>query len=124
MSVKATPVSAAPVFGFVIVKESVVVPFNANVPAPNDLDIEGGAITVSVSDAVLPVPPFVDVTVTVLIFVPAVVPVTITVTVQLPLAEIDAPLKLTPGPFAAAVTVPPVQFVEALGVAAFCIPEG
>ncbi len=73
---------------------------------------------------VLPVPPLVDVAATLLVKVPVVVPVTVTVTVQLELVLIVAPLKLTLAPFAAAVTVPPVQVVAAAGVAAFCIPVG
>ena len=73
---------------------------------------------------VLPVPPLVDVAETLFVFVPVVVPVTVTVTVQLLLTGIDAPLKLTLGPFAAAVTVPPAQVVDAAGAAAFCIPAG
>lgn len=73
---------------------------------------------------VLPVPPLVEVVVTLFVFVPAVVPVTVTVTVQLLFTGIVAPLKLTLPPFAAAVTVPPEQVVDAFGVAAFCKPAG
>src|SRR5258706_1164904 len=73
---------------------------------------------------VLPVPLLVEETVTLFIFVPEVVPVTVTVTVQLLFIAIDAPLKLMLDPFAAAVTVPPVQVVETFGTAAFCKPDG
>ena len=74
--------------------------------------------------AVLPVPPLVDATVTLFVFVPAVVPVIVTVTVQLLFTGMDAPLKLTLVPLAAAVTVPPAQVVAAAGAAVFCIPAG
>ena|ERR1051326_2505109 len=81
-------------------------------------------MTPNVTDDVLPVPPFVEEAVTLLVFVPEVTAVIVTVTVQLELTAIDAPLKLTLGPLAAAVTVPLVQVVEAAGVPAFCIPAG
>jgi hypothetical protein len=74
--------------------------------------------------AVFPVPPLVETTVTVLVFVPILVPVTITVTVQLPLGGMEAPFKLTSGPFAAAVTLPPEHVVDGFGVPAFCTPDG
>jgi hypothetical protein len=73
---------------------------------------------------VLPVPPFVEEAATLFVSVPATVPVTLTVTVQLELTGIEAPFKLTLGPLAVAVTVPPVQVVKAAGVGAFCIPVG
>ena len=73
---------------------------------------------------VFPVPPLVEETVTLFDFVPALVLVTVTVTVQLPPTAMLAPIRLALGPFAAAVTVPPVQVVEAFGVAAFCKPVG
>lgn len=53
VSVNATPVSIVPVFGFVMVKSSVVVPFRGMVAAPKDLLIEGGATTVTVFEPVL-----------------------------------------------------------------------
>ena len=57
-SVNATPVSAT-VFaaGFVIVNVSEVDPFNETLAAPNAFAIEGGASTVTLADAVPPVPP-------------------------------------------------------------------
>jgi len=55
VSVKATFVRAVLVFGFVMVKLKVVVPFNGIVAAPNDFEIEGGATTVVDALAVLPV---------------------------------------------------------------------
>jgi hypothetical protein len=75
--------------------------------------------------AIPPMPPLVEVAATLFDFVPAVVAVTVTVTVQLLFTRIDAPLKLTLGVgIFVAVTVPPVQVVEAFGTAAFCIPAG
>jgi hypothetical protein len=63
LSVKATPVSeTALAIGFVIVKLSDVEPFKGMVAAPNDFAIVGGDATLRLSVAVLPVPPFVDVT--------------------------------------------------------------
>src|ERR1041385_5774541 len=57
LSVKATPLSAIPVFGFVMVKLSDVVPFSGMVDAPNCFVIDGGEATVRFAVAVLPVPP-------------------------------------------------------------------
>jgi len=62
LSVKATPLSATPVFGFVMVKVSDVVPFSGIVAAPNALAMDGGETTVKSAEAVLPVPPLVEVT--------------------------------------------------------------
>ncbi len=107
-SVKATPVSAVPAFGFVSVKVSVVVPFKATVAAPKDLVIEGGAITVVVSLAVFPVPPLVEVTLpVVLFFTPAVAPVTVTGKLQVPPATIEPPASDITPVAAVVVTVPP-----------------
>jgi hypothetical protein len=62
LSVNATPLSATPVLGFVIVKLSEVEPFSGMLAAPNDLVIVGGVATVRFADAVLPVPPLIEVT--------------------------------------------------------------
>jgi hypothetical protein len=84
-----------------------------------------GEWTARVSVAVLPVPPFVEETAPlVFVYVLAVEAVTFTVTVHEPPAATVAPLKLTVFPFATAVTVPLVHVVAALGVVAFCKPEG
>src|SRR5205823_5826996 len=56
LSVKATPLSVLAVFGFVIVKLSVLLPFNATLVGLNALLMVGGAITVRLAVAVLPVP--------------------------------------------------------------------
>jgi hypothetical protein len=62
VSLNATPVSATLVFGLVMVKLSDVVPFSGICAAPKDLVIVGAAATVRFAEAVLPVPPFVEVT--------------------------------------------------------------
>jgi hypothetical protein len=62
LSVNASPVSARLVFGFVMLKVSEVVPFSGIVAAPKALVMEGGVATVRFAVAVLPVPPFVEVT--------------------------------------------------------------
>jgi hypothetical protein len=76
VSLNATPVRspAAVVFGLLIVKVTVVVPFNGMLAAPKALEIVGGATTVIEAFAVLPVPAVVSLTVTLLFFTPAVVP--------------------------------------------------
>jgi len=112
VSVKATPVNAMVVFELVIVKVSVDVPPAKIGLGEKDLPMEGGAMTVVVSLAVLPVPPFVEVTApVVLFFTPAVEPVTVTLNVQLPLAAIEPPLNaIVSG--AVVVNVPPHWVVE------------
>jgi len=79
LSVKATPVSATPTFGFVMLKVNEVVPFSGIEAKPNALVIVGGVTTVKLAVAVLPVPPFVELTAPV-VFVkfPDAVPVTLT----------------------------------------------
>ncbi len=49
-------------FGFWMVNVSEVVPFNGMLAAPNALVIDGGVATVKLAEAVLPVPPLVEVT--------------------------------------------------------------
>src|SRR5215470_16216438 len=123
-SVNPTPVSDTVEFGFIMVNVSVVVPLSAMLDEPNDLLIEGGATTVMLADALLPVPPFVEVTLPdVLFFTPAVVPVTSTITVQVPLGEMVPPLNVSVVSPAFGAKVPP-QEVLAPGVAATCNPEG
>src|SRR5579863_8302218 len=58
LSVNATPVSATPAFGFVMLNVSEVVPFSGMVATPNAFVIAGGLATVKLAVAVLPVPPF------------------------------------------------------------------
>jgi hypothetical protein len=87
-----------------------------------------GEFTVNVSLAVLPVmvvPETVACTLPLVFgYVPAPTPVTLTVTVHDPPAETVPALRLMLPPFAAAVTVPPVQVVAPFGVAVFCKPTG
>ena len=89
MSENATPVRAT-VFtvGFVSVKVIVEVPLTVILAGENALLIVGGDATVTVAVEVLPVPPFVEVTVTELLFAPAVVPVTFTENVHELLGEV------------------------------------
>jgi hypothetical protein len=83
------------------------------------LVIIGGAATVRVAEAVLPVPPFVELTAPVVLFLtPAVVAVTATETTHELLAAIDPPLNvrvISPGE---GENVPPLQVPIALGVLA------
>jgi hypothetical protein len=79
LSVKAIPVSARFVLGFWIVKVSDVVPFSGMLAAPNALVIDDGEATVKLAEAVLPVPPLVEVTApVVLVYWPEAAPVTVT----------------------------------------------
>jgi len=61
LSVKLTPVSAV-ALGLVSMNVKDVLPFSAIVDAPKAFEIVGGAITVRLAVAVLPVPPLVEVT--------------------------------------------------------------
>jgi hypothetical protein len=62
VSVKATPVSELPVFGLLMVKLNALVPFNGTAVGLNDLVMAGAWATLKLAEAVLPVPPFVEVT--------------------------------------------------------------
>src|SRR5580704_6979009 len=62
LSVNATPLSGTLVFGLVMLNVSEVVPFRGTSAAPNDLVIVGGEATVKLAEAVLPVPPLVELT--------------------------------------------------------------
>src|SRR6478609_2152729 len=79
VSVHATPVSACTfAAGLVIVKVREVVAFSAIVLGLNTLAIEGGASTLTLAEAVPPVPPSVEVTLpVVLVCKPAAMPVTV-----------------------------------------------
>lgn len=61
LSIKATPL-AVELFGLEMAKLKLVVPFTGMVAAPNDLVIERGLATLRFAEAVLPVPPLVEVT--------------------------------------------------------------
>jgi len=118
LSVNATPLSALAVFGLVMVKLSVLLPFNAILAGANALLIAGGTTTVMFAVEVLPVPPLVEVADTLLLFTPAVVPVTFTLKVHEVLVVKVAPARLTVPEPATAVMVPPPQLpVKPLGVA-------
>lgn len=119
VSLNATPASAT-VFaaGLVILKVSVLVPFTGMVVGLNALAIEGGAMTVSGADAVLPVPPLVEDTAPVVLTkAPAVVPVTFTTTVQELAVATLPPVRLMLVPPAVAEGVPPQLLVKAFGLA-------
>jgi hypothetical protein len=84
VSLKATPLSAVPAFGLVMVKVSVVLAPTRIVPVPNAFVMVGGATTVTVA-VLLAAPAPVSVAETapvVLAFAPAVVPVTLTMSVH------------------------------------------
>src|SRR5207247_8518585 len=95
VSLNPTPVNAAVVLLFVIVKVSVEVPFSGMLVGLNALAIEGALSTVMVADAVFPCAVSFEVTLPlVLFFTPAVAPVTVTVIWQLALTATDPPLTV------------------------------
>src|ERR1035437_898519 len=121
VSVKATPVNAGEALGLLIVKLSEVDPFSGILAAPKDFTIVGGTTappTVTLAEAVPPVPPPNEVIApVVLFFVPAVVPVTFTLKVHEALAASVAPVKLTAPDPAVATMVPAPQLpVSPFGV--------
>jgi len=128
VSLNATPVrsplAGVPgLFGLLMVKVSVVVPFSGMLAAPNALLIVGGATTVRTAVAVTLVPPSVELTCTLLLLSPAVVPCTFTETAQEALAANVPPDKASEPDPAAAVAVPPHVLVR-FGVAAITSPAG
>jgi len=62
LSVKAMPVRFPAAFGFVIVKVRLVLSYSVMETAPKLLLMDGGASTVSGADAVLPMPPLLELT--------------------------------------------------------------
>jgi hypothetical protein len=108
VSVNATPVSGTVLAGgFVIVKVSVVVVLSAIVVGLKALAIDGGATTIRLAVAVLPVPPLVELTFPVLlIYAPAVAPVTVTLNGHWPFTAMVAPVNVIPVG-AVVVRVPP-----------------
>ena len=89
-----------------MVKLRLVEPFSGIEAAPNDLIMTGGPTTVMLALEVLPVPPFVELTVTLLFLTPAVVPVTFRDIVhEAPGARL-APDRLTEEDPSTAVAVP------------------
>ncbi len=108
LSVNATPVSVTVLFGLLMVKVSELVAFSAMLVGLNTLVMAGGAATVRLAEAVLPVPPLPEVTApVVLVKLPVAVPFTSTVTVQLLLTAITPPVSDTAPDPALAVVVPP-----------------
>jgi len=123
ISVKAMPLRLV-VFGFEIVNVRLVLVFRLIWAAPNAFEIVGGASTMMLAEAVLPVPPLVELTaLVVLSFWPAVVPVTLTLTLQDALAATVPPLRLIDPLPAVAVTVP-WQPLETAGGVAITSPAG
>jgi len=117
LSVNATPASVAVLaVGLVMVYVNVAFVFGAMSMGENDSAIAGGATTISVADAVAPVPPLAEVTALVVLFmVPAATPVTLIVNEQVPLAAMLTPLRLTAFEPAAAVAVPPQVLLMPFG---------
>jgi hypothetical protein len=124
-SVKAIPLSDAPVFGLAMVKLRVVFPPSAMLAAPNDLLMVGGLNTARLAEAVLPVPPSVElIAPVVLLLVPAAVPVTLTEKVQEALAANVSPDRLTEPDPPVAVMLPPTQVLVSPGDADTAKPPG
>ena len=124
LSVKAIEVSGPVVLGFDTVKVSEVEALKLILAAPKDFCSAGGATTVILALAVLPVPAFPDVTATLLLLAPAAAPVTFTTMVQDPETGSVAPEREMEELPADAVIVPPPQLpVSPLGDAT-CNPAG
>ena len=100
-----------------------VVPPVATFAGPKALLIDGGARTVTLAEAVPPVPPSFEVTLpVVLFFTPAVVAVMLTETVHVPLPATVPPEKVKVVSPALGANVP--HGALAFGVAATCRPDG
>src|SRR5579864_205547 len=94
-----------------------VVPFSGMLAAPKTLVIEGGVATVRLAEAVLPVPPFVELTAPlVLVYCPDAVPVTFTTRVQFVFTAMLPPVREILVEPATAVAVPPQVFERPFGV--------
>src|SRR5579859_1884392 len=97
LSVNAMPLSATPVFGLLIANVRLVVPFSGMLAAPKALVIDGGEATVKLAEAVLPVPPLVEVTFpVVLVYCPETAPVTVTLNWHWLLTAMVAPVSAIP----------------------------
>src|SRR5579864_9594618 len=91
-----------------------VVPFSGMLAAPKALVIVGGVATVKLAEAVLPVPPLVELTApVVLVYCPEAVPVTVTLNWHWLLMAIVAPESEMPVG-AVVVSVPPHTVAVAL----------
>jgi len=120
VSVKPTPVNVE-ALGLLMVKLSEVEPFSTTLPEPKDFPIVGGTTaapaTVTLADAVPPLPPSTEVTApVVLLLTPAVVPVTLTLRLHEALDVSVAPLSVTVPDPAVAVNVAPQVFTSPFGV--------
>src|ERR1051326_1862297 len=114
VSLKATPVSAIDVFGLLMLNVSDVLAFSRMLAAPNALVIVGGLATVRLAEAVLPVPPLVEVTFPVVfVYWPAAAPVTVTLNWHWLFTAIVAPESAMPVG-AVVVSVPPQTVAVAL----------
>jgi hypothetical protein len=114
LSVKAIPFRVTLVFGFWILNVNEVVPFSGICAAPNNLVMDGGEATVKFAEAVLPVPPLVEVTLpVVLVYCPEAAPVTVTLNWHWLLTAIVAPVNAIPVG-EVVVSVPPQTVAEAL----------
>jgi hypothetical protein len=116
LSLNETPLNPD-AFALLTLKVTDVVPLRGMLAAPKALLIVGGASTVMLAFAVLPVPPSVELTCTLLCFTPAVVPVTFAEIVQEALDPSVPPDKFSEEAPAAAVAVPPQVLLRLLGVA-------
>ena len=98
VSVKATPLSARLALLFVMLNVSVVVPFNGIELAVKLLVMDGAEPTVRLADAVLPVPPLVDVTAPggIVCSSPKLAPVTVTLNWHCPPAAMVALVNWMP----------------------------
>jgi hypothetical protein len=94
--------------GLVILKASVVDPFNGMVTAPNVAAMDGAVAERRVAEALFPVPPLVELTLPVVLRnVPAMAVVTLTLNVHEPCAAIVPPVMTTLFPPATAVIAAP-----------------
>lgn len=119
LSVNAIPVTVRLALVLLIVNVRLVVPFSGTVAAPNAFAIDGGLITVRVSEDVLPLPWSLESMVTLLLYTPSSVPCTSTVMVHVkvgPAGSAGLEKLIVPLP-AVAVTDPP-QLLTTLGVVA------
>src|SRR5713101_753853 len=97
VSLTATPLKAVPVLGLVMVKVRVEVPPTEVLVGEKALLMLGGATTVTLAIAVLPVPPLVEVTLPlVLVYCPAVIPVRVTLNWHWLLVLLPAPDNVVP----------------------------
>src|SRR6266849_4989552 len=114
VSLTATPLKAVPVLGLVMVKVRVEVPPTEVLVGEKALLMLGGATTVTLAIAVLPVPPLVEVTLPlVLVYCPAVAPVTVTLNWHWLLVLMPAPDNAIPVG-EVVVSVPPQIVAELL----------